>query len=103
MDDFQTQYLEALAAEARAQETLLDRARTILQNPKQHGWETMARAAVVLPLVGIGAALARSALAQRKRASAVWLPMLAGLVGALVFLLIAAAPLASLVARFVRL
>ena len=57
MDDFQTQYLEALAAEARAQETLLDRARTILQNPKQHGWETMARAAVVLPLVGIGAAL----------------------------------------------
>ena len=52
---------------------------------------------------GIGAALARSALAQRKRASAVWLPMLAGLVGALVFLLIAAAPLASLVARFVRL
>lgn len=57
MDDFQTQYLEALDASARAQETLLDRARTILQNPKQHGWETTARAAVVLPLVGIGAAL----------------------------------------------
>ena len=57
MDDFQTQYLEALDATARAQETLIDRAHTVLRNPKQYGWETSARAAVVLPLVGIGAAL----------------------------------------------
>ena len=57
MDEFQAQYLEALDASARAQEALIDRANGILRNPKQHGWETLGRAAVVLPLAGIAAAL----------------------------------------------
>lgn len=57
MDDFRTQYLEALDATARAQETLIDRAHGVLRNPEQYGWETTARAAAALPLAGIGAAL----------------------------------------------
>jgi hypothetical protein len=47
--------------------------------------------------------LARSALALRGRAAARLIPLAAGLVGAVVFLLIAGAPLTSLVARYVRL
>lgn len=47
--------------------------------------------------------LAKSAFAQRRRAGAVWIPLAAGMLGALVFLLVAGAPLASMVARFVRL
>ena len=57
MDDFRAQYLEALDATARAQETLIERAHTVLRDPKQYGWETSARAAAALPLAGIGAAL----------------------------------------------
>jgi hypothetical protein len=47
--------------------------------------------------------LARSAFAHRKRPAARAWPLAVGLTGALVFLLVAGAPLASLVARFVRL
>lgn len=57
MDDFQARYIEALDASARAQETLISRAHDILRNPEQYGWATSARAAAVLPLAGIGAAL----------------------------------------------
>jgi hypothetical protein len=47
--------------------------------------------------------LARSALAQRKRPAARAWPLAVGMLAALVYLLVAGAPLASLVARFVRL
>lgn len=56
-EDIRAQYLEALDATARAQQALIDRAHTVLRDPKQHSWEESARAAATLPLAGLGAAL----------------------------------------------
>lgn len=83
---------------------LLDAASLSTRSRAQVGTLVALVALVAWLMVGLSLeSLARSALALRGRAGDRVLPLAAGFLGALVFLLVARAPLTSLVARFVRL
>jgi len=83
---------------------LLDAARLSARSRVQVGTLVALVALASWLMVGLSLeSLARSALALRRRAGARFLPVAAGILAALVFLLVAGAPLTSLVARLVRL